>query len=135
MAVKEEERQGVLKVDNFKLENKILKAANTRQATKQWKAEKQRAEEEYLAEAAAKRAAALAGREAARRKAEELKQSNTHHARMERENDFLVHEEKARILARNRVMRMERYKQRFATQDEADEFEASQLNHLYKFVK
>ena len=41
----------------------------------------------------------------------------------------------ARILARNRVMRMERYKQRFATQDEADEFEASQLNHLYKFVK
>jgi len=133
--VKEQEREAVTRVDNFNMANKIQKAANTRQTTKQWKAEKARAEEEYLAEAASKRAAALAGRAAARRKAEEVKQANSKLAHIERENDHLVHEEKARILARNRVMRMERYKQRFATQDEADEFEASQLNHLYKYVK
>ena len=94
--IKEQERQGVLKVEQFIKDNKVAKAANTRQATKQWKAEKQRAEEEYLADAAAKRAAALAGRQAARRKAEEMKAANTKEARMERENDNLVHEEKVR---------------------------------------
>jgi len=135
LTIKEQEAQGLVKVDNFNRVHKIEKAANTREVTKRWKAEKQRAEEEYLAEAAAKRAAALAGRQAARRKAEELKAANNRQATVERENDHLVHEEKAKILARNRLMRMERYKQRFATQEEADEFESSQLNHLYKFVK
>jgi len=134
-AIKEQERQGVVKVDNFNRVHKIEKAANTREVTKRWKAEKQRAEEEYLADAAAKRAAALAGRAGARRKAEELRAANNKQATIERENDHLVHEEKAKILARNRLMRMERYKQRFASQEEADEFESSQLNHLYKFIK
>lgn len=135
MAVKNDGKAGQEKVEGYMKVNKTDKAANTRQVTQQWKDEKRRMEEEYMADAADKRAKALAGREQARKVKEELWQKNTSTAHKERENDHLVAEEKERILNKNKNMRAERYKQRFATQQEADEFEMSQLNHLYKFVK
>ncbi|KAL1528196.1 hypothetical protein AB1Y20_009555 [Prymnesium parvum] len=133
-AVKEQERQGALKVDNFRYENKVRKAADIRLATQQWKLEKQRAEEEYLAIAEEKKKAAQAGRAVARRRAEEVKQANSQQAHAERDIDVRVQAAKARVLARNQVVRMERYKQRFASQDEANEFGASQLKSMYKYV-
>ena len=109
------------------------KASQTRAAKGEWKSEKQRLEAEYLAEAAAKKAKALASREAAKRVKKDMLEARTASATIERDNDYLVEEEKAKILARNKAMRAERYRQRFATQAEADEFEASQLNVLYKY--
>ena len=48
------------------------KATSTRKAKGDWKAEKQRVEEEYMAAAAEKRARAFAGRETTRRAKAEL---------------------------------------------------------------
>jgi len=133
--IKKEEQASMVKADTTLKTMKQGKANNTKAAKGDWKEAKKQLEEEYMAQAAEKRAKALAGREAARRVKNDLWDAKTSSAKLERENDTLVQEEKAKILARNKVMRAERYRERFASSQEAEEFETSQLNHLYKFVK
>jgi len=133
--IKKEEQHAKVKAETTFTNLKQGKANNTKQAKGDWKEARKQLEEEYMAQAAEKRAKALAGREAARRVKSDLWDTKTSSAKLERENDTLVQEEKARILARNKVMRAERYRERFASSQEAEEFETSQLNHLYKFVK
>ena len=132
---KKQEAISIVKADNALKTMKVTKASGTRQAKVDWKELRAIEEQKYLDQAATKRAKALAGREAAKRSKDSLWDKKTSSAAIERENDSLVQEEKAKILARNKVMRAERYRERFASSNEAEEFEQSQLNHLYKFVK
>lgn len=101
------------------------RAEQKREEAKVWSADRRRGELGYLERARANRERAMATRQAARASVAEALATRKRAATKERANNYLVTEEKARILKNNRVEAATIYRARYATRTAAAEFNSS----------
>ena len=102
-----------------------------RQHAREWLTRKQAQEADYLAKARANKAATELTRSRVRAEREAVLRARKNQAIKERDNDYLVAEEKARILADNRREAANLYAKRFVGRGQARRWEGSALSRLH----
>jgi len=99
-----------------------------------WSSRRQQQEDEYLARARANKASVEATRANARAEKATVLAKRKEAANRERANDFLVAEEKARILEANRKEVAAVYSKRYVSKPEAKKWESSTLYKLHELL-